>query len=72
MGEDDKNSGVIGRGRPKKDGEKVKSNVVKIRMSQGDLERLDEVSKWAKMNRSETIRTLIFEAKNYYISDAKK
>lgn len=61
-----------GRGRPKKEAGKTKNIQVKIRMSHGDLERLDEVSKWAKMNRSETIRTLIFEAKNYYISDAKK
>lgn len=57
----------ISRGRPKKDEEKVKKNVVKIRMTNDDLERLDELSKWAKMSRAETVRTLISEAKNYYI-----
>lgn len=67
MGEDGKNGSGNGRGRPKKGGEKVKSNVLKIRMTNEDLERLDELSTWAKMNRAETIRTLISEAKNYYI-----
>ena len=56
-----------GRGRPKKEAGKTKNIQIKIRMSQDDLECLDEVSKWAKMNRSETIRNLLKEAKNYYI-----
>lgn len=56
-----------GRGRPKKDDEKVKSKRVVVRMTNEDFNRLNEISKWAKMGRSETIRTLILEAKNYYI-----
>lgn len=50
----------------------VKNNTINVRLSDEDLERLDRLSEWAKMSRSETIRTLILEAKNYYISDDKK
>ena len=52
--------------------ENSKNNIVNVRLSDEDLERLDAISEWAKMSRSETIRTLIFEAKNYYISEEKK
>ena len=52
--------------------ENGKNNIVNVRLSDEDLERLDAISEWAKMSRSETIRTLILEAKNYYISDEKK
>ena len=50
----------------------VKSNVLKVRVSDDELEKLDRLAEWAKMSRAETIRTLIMEAKNYYISDDKK
>lgn len=56
-----------GRGRPKKEDEKVRKNRITVRMTDNDLKRLDEVAKWAKMDRVETIRTLIFEAKNFYV-----
>ena len=56
-----------GRGRPKLEDGKAKNIDVKIRMSRDDLEALDELSEWANMNRSDTIRTLLKEAKNYYI-----
>lgn len=59
-------------GRPKLEADKVRSHEVKVRMSDSDLESLNELSKWAKMNRSETIRSLIKEAKNYYISPDPK
>ena len=52
--------------------ENSKNNIVNVRLSDEDLERLGRLSEWAKMSRSETIRTLILEAKNYYISDDKK
>ena len=63
----DNSSVKRGRGRPKKEDGKTKNIQVKIRMSQDDLEALDALSEWAKMNRSETIRNLLKEAKNYYI-----
>lgn len=71
MGEHDKKERENGRGRPKKDGEKVKTKRVVVRMTNDDFNRLNEISKWAKMGRSETIRALILEAKNYYIPDVK-
>lgn len=60
------------RGRPKKDAEDVKVHLVKVRMKDGDLKELDDIAKWAKMSRSETIRTLIHEAKNIYNSEDEK
>lgn len=63
----DNSSVKRGRGRPKKEAGKAKNLQVRIRMSQDDLEALDSLSEWAKMNRSETIRALLKEAKNYYI-----
>lgn len=56
-----------GRGRPKMKDGKTRQKVVKIRVNDEDLEYLDELSEWANMNRSDTIRTLLKEAKNYYI-----
>lgn len=56
-----------GRGRPKMKDGKARQKVVKIRVNDEDLEYLDELSEWANMNRSDTIRTLLKEAKNYYI-----
>lgn len=56
-----------GRGRPKKDDEKAKGITITLRLGKDDLERLNEMSKWAKMSRSETVRSLIIEAKNYYL-----
>ena len=50
----------------------AKSNVLKVRVSDDELERLNRLAEWAKMSRAETVRTLIMEAENYYISDEKK
>ena len=53
--------------KKKKDPEYVKNKELKVRLSNKDLEKLDNLANWAKMNRSETIRSLIKEAENYYI-----
>lgn len=58
-----------GRGRPKKDEEKVMSKTVKIRMTNEDFKKLERLAKWAEMSNSEAIRTLISRAEEYHVRD---
>lgn len=53
-----------GRGRPKKDSEKVKNHVIKIRMDDRELETLDAVAKGLKTTRARAVRAVINEAQN--------
>ena len=50
--------------RPKKDPEKVKSNAIRFRLTDEDLENLDSIVKELNSTRSRTLRVLIGEAKN--------
>ena len=61
-----------GRGRPKKEPEKVKNKTIKLRATEDEIKELHELTKWTKMTCSDTIRTLIKEAKNYYILGDQK
>ena len=56
-----------GRGRPKKDDLYCKPNVLKVRLSDDDLMKLNSIAEWANLDRSSSIRALINEAKNFYV-----
>jgi predicted DNA-binding protein len=49
----------IGRGRPKKDVEMTKNNSFKLRLSDKELDILDEMAEYLGVNKAEIVRRAI-------------